>query len=304
MLEVNSIIPSDNVHATQTRQALHQFKKLTSDLNGWDLTLEEDNVKLYKKKLDDVNLPPLVRGDTVLTDLPAGCTPLAVATVATLPGCRKIWDDKFEVSKVLDYYTRYESLFWVKLKAPWPISPRDFAGTTIRDVEPETVHCSVVSVKDKDIPDTPRTVRGELIVSGWKLFNCDQGIGITYVSQVDLAGSLPSAFLKKLLLQIPLCAGKVRDYISTYGFVPTTVIGRAQFKGEEFDHDARTYTLELNGDGNGIAETLCSERMYKDGIQVHLEGSAEMVQDSDNNHNPRIVLNNIKGPIKLVIKKK
>lgn len=90
MLSVNSIIPSDNVHATQTRQALNQLKELSGNLNGWDLTLEQDNVKLYKKKLDDTNLPPLVRGDTVLTDLPAGCTPLAVATVATLPGCRRI----------------------------------------------------------------------------------------------------------------------------------------------------------------------------------------------------------------------
>lgn len=85
-----SIIDSDNVHAAQTRDGLNLLKGLTSSLDDWDFTLDQDNVKLYNKKLDDTNQPPLVRGDTVLTNLPPGCTPLAVATVATLPGCRKV----------------------------------------------------------------------------------------------------------------------------------------------------------------------------------------------------------------------
>lgn len=32
-----------------------------------------------------------------------------------------VGDEKYEESQVKEYYTRYESLFWVKLKAPWPI---------------------------------------------------------------------------------------------------------------------------------------------------------------------------------------
>lgn len=30
-------------------------------------------------------------------------------------------DDRFERSEIKDHYTRFELLFWVKLKAPWPI---------------------------------------------------------------------------------------------------------------------------------------------------------------------------------------
>lgn len=162
----------------------------------------------------------------------------------------------------------------------------------------------MVSVQDEHIPDTSSTVRGQLIVSGWKVSSLNNQIDITYVNQVDLAGYIPSAFLKKLLLQIPLCAGKVRDYITKYGFVPTTVIEKVEFKGEEFDHDARRYTLELNGDGGGSVETLCSERMFPQGIQVELKGQAELSQSVDKHNNPCIHLNKIQGHVQLFIKNK
>lgn len=88
MMSISAIVPSDNAHAKKTRENLQLLKDLTANLDGWELTLDQDNVKLYHKP--DTTTPPLVRGDTVLTDLPPGCTPLAVATVATLPGCRRI----------------------------------------------------------------------------------------------------------------------------------------------------------------------------------------------------------------------
>lgn len=162
----------------------------------------------------------------------------------------------------------------------------------------------MVSVKDGQVPDTSSTVRGQLIVSGWKISHVDGHIGITYVNQVDLAGYIPGAFLKKLLLQIPLCAGKVRDYIISNGFVPTTVIENVEFKGEEFQHDEKRYTLELNGDGNGSAETLCSERMFPQGIQIELKGQAEISQSVDAHNNPVIRLSQLKGHIQLFITSK
>lgn len=163
----------------------------------------------------------------------------------------------------------------------------------------------MISVEDDKIPHTSGTVRGKLLISGWKVFFAiDQQIGITYINQVDLAGSIPASFLKKLLQQIPLCAGKVRDYVIQYGFVPTTVVGKhVEFKGEEFDHDARKYTLELNGD-EGSAEILCSEKMYPNGVQVVLKGNGEVVEEEDEHRNPRILLKDLKGPIHFTIQKK
>ncbi|KAI7895592.1 uncharacterized protein EV154DRAFT_495395 [Mucor mucedo] len=306
MLSVTEIIPSDNIHAEETRANLKRLKELTEGLEGWEETDDQSGVKLYHQP--DASIP-LVRGDTLLLtkDLPPGCTPLAVATVATLPGCRRIWDEKFDESKVLEYYSRYESLFWVKLKAPWPISPRDFAGTSIRDVGENTVYCSMVSVEDETIPDTSGAVRGQLLVSGWKLSQLAGGIGITYVNQVDLAGYIPGAFLKKLLLQIPLCAGKVRDYIMTHGFVPTTTVIQnntpVEFKGEEFHHEEKKYTLQLSSQ-DASTHTVCSQRMYPDGIQVELKGEAEITQSVDTHGNALVHLSHIKGLIQLCITKK
>jgi hypothetical protein len=163
----------------------------------------------------------------------------------------------------------------------------------------------MISVQDDSIPDTSGTVRGKLFISGWKIFIAENDkIGITYINQVDLAGYIPASFLKKLLQQIPLCAGKVRDYITDFGFVPTTVVGKyVEFKGEEFDHDKRRYTLELIGDG-GSVEILCSEKMYSKGVQVILKGEGKVIEEQDEYHNPRIILKDLKGPIRFTVEKK
>ncbi|KAI8642956.1 hypothetical protein BD408DRAFT_365650 [Parasitella parasitica] len=308
-MTITSIIGSDNKFAKETRDGLAYLKELSSNLDGWELTQEQNSVKLYSKKLDNLDDPPLVRGDTMLTDLPPGCTPFEVATVATLPGCRKIWDSRLDSTEVKERYTRFELMFWVKQKAPWPVSPRDFVGTMIRDNEPNVCYCSMVSVKDDRFPDTPKSVRGKILISGWKLYETqEKNIGITYINQVDLAGSIPAAFLRKLLLEIPLCAGKVRDYIQEFGFVPSLklVSNKVEFIGEEFDHDTRTYTIELSGDAreHEVAHITCCSKMYPKGVSVVLAGGqGDVMQDMDEFNNPCITLKNLNGNIKVTISK-
>lgn len=113
-----TVLESNNKHAQTTRDALARFKKLADSMDGWELSLEQEKVKIYAMKSKD---PAMVRGDTVIMDLPAGCLPLDLMTVANLAGCRKIWDDKFDSAAIKEVYTRDESFFWVKQKAPWPI---------------------------------------------------------------------------------------------------------------------------------------------------------------------------------------
>ncbi|KAI8370250.1 hypothetical protein BD560DRAFT_396853 [Blakeslea trispora] len=305
-----SIIPSNNKHAKYTRERLGYLKHLTYSLDNWTLDQEKEGAQLYTQQTSDPNEPILVRGDTVLKNLPPGCTPLTVATVATLPGCRKIWDDKYDASEIKEYYTRYESLLWVKLKAPWPVSPRDFAATSIRDIQHAEVYCSITSVEDDTIPDTPSTVRGKLYISGWKLYTTKEGnIGITYVNQVDLAGSLPWSFVKKMLIQSAVCAAKVRDYIEKFGFPPTTqfVDFDSIFLGEEFEHETKKYSLELKPRSkHGHVEILCSRQMYPQGVHLEIvEGSADTKQTEDDHQNHRIILKSLDGDrFKLIITKK
>lgn len=77
-------------HAQVTKEGLEKVKQLTDTLNGWEFSQEQDKVKIYHYKKTDPNAPVLVRGDTVFTNLPPGCTPQDIVTAANLAGCRKV----------------------------------------------------------------------------------------------------------------------------------------------------------------------------------------------------------------------
>lgn len=179
----------------------------------------------------------------------------------------------------------------------------------------------MISVTDDRIPDTSGSVRGTLLSSGWKIARQEEGnsLHITYVNRVDLAGSLPAAFLRSLMQQIPLCAGKVRDYIVNYGFAPTTTVihgggdgddddASFVFKGEEFDHGKKIYSLQLTCTKSGVTtvNTLCSKKMYSKGVVARLEeGRAEVETTTDEYGNPKIILTGLKeGPLHLVLQSK
>lgn len=75
------------IHAESNRKALSYLKDLASTLDGWDFSQEKDGVKLYRKTVDSSPVA-IVRGETDL--IGHEFTPQQVASVATLPGCRKI----------------------------------------------------------------------------------------------------------------------------------------------------------------------------------------------------------------------
>lgn len=76
-----------------------------------------------------------------------------------------IGDEKYEVSEVKEMFTHLESLFWVKLKAPWPVSPRDFVGVALRDFDEDVCYVSMSSVEDPIAPPVSGCVRGTLLIS-------------------------------------------------------------------------------------------------------------------------------------------
>jgi hypothetical protein len=160
----------------------------------------------------------------------------------------------------------------------------------------------MLSVEDSKVPETEKAVRARLLVSGWKMYQTENNkIGITYVSQTDLSGYLPIAFLKKLLLEVPLCAGRVRNYIRDHGFPPTTtLVGKhVEYAGEDFDHESKTYTLDLkaSGEAEGAAvEIVCSSTMYPHGVKAQLKGEKGDVElNQDQNKNYLVVLKDLKG---------
>lgn len=210
-------------------------------------------------------------------------------------------DEKFDVAHVKEMYSCWESLFWVKIKAPWPVSPRDFVGIALRDFDDDECYVSMSSVTDDAaVPPVSGCVRGNLMISGWKITKTANGVAITYITQVDLAGSIPSSFLKSINLQVPLCAGKVADYAQTYGFPPSTIACSATYVKESFDHAKREFVAELDGQG-GECTWEVSGKMYPNGIKVSTKAEYEIV---DGEHrNKRVVIKNVNGPTTVTISK-
>ncbi|KAI9484868.1 hypothetical protein BDB00DRAFT_852941 [Zychaea mexicana] len=294
---IMTVIDSDNRHAKKTRDQLAYLKTLTESLDSWDFVSEQDGVKLYTKDIPDSPLP-IVRGDTVRDDL--DCSPQDIVSAAVLPGCRAVWDEQFDTSDIKELYTRYESLFWVKMKAPWPVSPRDISGTSIRDYSDDVVFMSMTSVEDGLNPPDPECVRANLVVSGWKFYKTqDNKIGITYITQIDLGGYIPYWLLKSIQTSIPLCAGKLADYVKERGFPPNTRVCTGKFLGEtleEKEDGAIAYNVQVDG---GEIECLVSGKMFPT-IQVHVDGQAgepEVVVEEKENKVVRIKA--IQGQVKI-----
>lgn len=282
-----------NPHAETTKKALDLLKSLASNLDGWNFTQEKEGVKLYNKTVDSSPVA-IVRGDTTI----AGheFTPQQIASVATLPGARKIWDEKFDSSDVKQMYSRFESLFWAKVKTPWPISPRDMCSTSLREISDTECYVVMASVEDSTVPLVSGCVRANLIISGWRVLKTATGINLTYITQIDLAGSIPTAFLKSVQQQVPLCAGSVVKYAQNYGFPPTTALCTAEFNSENFDHAKKAYTATL--DGSGECSWLISKKMYPSGTKVTINGEAKHELNED-----RLDLSEINGPVTVTITK-
>ncbi|KAI9261450.1 hypothetical protein BDA99DRAFT_560328 [Phascolomyces articulosus] len=302
-----TIIDSDNRHAKKTRDQLAYFKTLSETLDGWDFASEQDGVKLYTKDIPG-NPLPMVRGDTVRDDL--GTDPNNLAGATLLPGCRKVWDEQFDSSDIKELFTRYESLFWCKLNAPWPVSPRDISGTSIRDASDDVVYMSMTSVEDGLNPLDPECVRADLIVSGWKFAKTnDNKIAITYITQIDLAGYIPYWMLKSIQTSIPLCAGKLADYVKNHGFPPNTRVCTGKFLGETIENTAPeadgtdntkdvAYTVEVEG---GEIEILVCNKMFPT-VQVHIVqgqvgGEPNIVEQE--NGNKLVKIKEITGQVKI-----
>ncbi|KAI8064263.1 uncharacterized protein B0P05DRAFT_554754 [Gilbertella persicaria] len=285
-------------HSETARKAMALLKEYADNLDGWHLSQEKDCVKLYNKTVDTSPVA-IVRGETVLEG--HTYTPQQVATVATLPGCRKIWDEKYDTSEIKAMYGRYEALFWVKLKAPWPVSPRDMAATSYREISEDECYIVMTSVQDVLIPPVSGCVRANLMISGWKIVKTEVGVAITYITQVDLAGSIPSSFLKSIQQQVPLCAGSVVKYIQEHGYAPTSVECSAEFKSESFEHAKKEYAASLDGVGN--CSWLISRKMYPSGFKVSLTGTASEQTEDASSGDKLLVISGIQGPVTVKINK-
>lgn len=197
-------------------------------------------------------------------------------------------------------YSHWESLFWSKIKAPWPVSPRDFVGIALRDFDDDECYVSMSSIVDDAVPPVSGCVRGNLMISGWKIKKTENGLALTYITQVDLAGSIPSSFLKSINLQVPLCARKVAEYAKNYGSPPSVLTCNLVYKKETFDHASRRFQAEVEGQG-GECTWEVNRKMYPNGFKV--DAAAPYDISEAENGNARVIVKNVTGSITVTISK-
>lgn len=136
----------------------------------------------------------------------------------------------------------------------------------------DSTYVAVQSVKDASIPEVSGCVRANLLMSGWKITKTNAGIAISYVTQIDLAGSIPTSLLKAINMQVPLCAGTVTKYLQSHGFPPLQTECTATMVSETFDHAKKEYVIQWTGQGNARHEI--SKKMYPSGVKVIITGKA------------------------------
>ena len=117
-----------------------------------------------------------------------------------------------------EIYTVTDSIHLLHLhyKPVWPTTARDFAVLDVagRVDENISVHAAV-SITDPRIPEERGYVRGEVVSGGGYVIQSCPGHPnrsyITYITQVDLKGSVPMFVVNKVIESQPLCASQLRQ---------------------------------------------------------------------------------------------
>jgi len=305
---MSGIIPSDNKFAETSRKALTYLKELAASHDGWTFNSEKDNVKIYTKEVEKGL--PMTRGDTVLE---AGWTLEQLGAIAQSAGARANWDERFEFGEIAERYTRRENLVYSKMKGAWPVYGRDIVGTSIVEYkEGEEYVIAITSVEEPSLPPINSYVRATSPISGWVFKPLEGGaISITYIVHVNLNGSIPSAFVKRVQNQTPLCAAKVVDYARKFGFPPYIKALEGRIRQEEFNHAKLVYSVEIDaieehgffGEKTGSVVIEVSKKLFPSGFTVKTSVSENIHEKEEADGNTLVTVGKIKAPVVITISK-
>lgn len=94
----------------------------------------------------------------------------------------------------------------------WIVYPRDIVGVQRnyrKDEENQEIFVIQTSVQEDELaPEQSGKTRATLTVSGWHLKPQADGLKVTYIVKISLNGSIPSAMVNKIAMEIPSCIGR------------------------------------------------------------------------------------------------
>ncbi|GAA5969661.1 hypothetical protein JCM21900_000799 [Sporobolomyces salmonicolor] len=294
--------PTDAPHAQELEAARQLFEReLASPEEEWEDQGEREGVHLWRKADPNVCLHavPTVKGETVVQGVTSDAF---LGGVVQLPGMRKLWDPRFEDGHQLARYSRSSYAFYTTMKGMgWLVYPRDivgiqknYGGEVNENGERMVVQTSIE--EPERAPEQKGKTRATLKLSGWKLTPDGEDLKVTYIVNIALNGSIPTAMVSMVATETPLCTGRARDVYYQHGYAPfVRLIPPMQelsivFQTETFsdppalpdDPHPREYRCVFTT-GSTTGESFEMEydvkRMYKEGVVVKIEGAGVDAED-------------------------
>ncbi|KAJ3112390.1 hypothetical protein HDU96_004602 [Phlyctochytrium bullatum] len=224
--------------------------------NGWEPMGEKGGVRIHTRPVDGGGGIPIVRGDGWIE---GEFTVQEAFSVIRSSNCRKIWDPRYDTGESIEHFNTDEALSYSIQKGTFPVAPRDLVTALFCKREPVDrggrLYYYLTSVVDPTAPSEGKArVRAEVAVSGWILRPTEgKGLETSYIVQVDPKGTIPSALVKLVQTQTPLCIAEVSRYLNRAGPIPFLVrdvptLGPGPdvvLMQEEHDAQAQKYDLEL-----------------------------------------------------------
>ena len=122
-------------------------------------------------------------------------------------------DDLLKEAKEIHTISPTVQILHLMYKSVWPTSARDFVVVSVvgRLDEQELVF-GTVSIVDPRVPEMRGYVRGRVISGGYLIRDCprERSCDVTYVTQVDLRGNVPTFLVNKVTELQPQCAGHLK----------------------------------------------------------------------------------------------
>ena len=123
-------------------------------------------------------------------------------------------DDMLKETRVIDRVTDTTVLAHLLFKSVWPTAPRDFTVISTAGWYNETTLVKAgVSVVDPRLPEDKGYVRGNIVCGGYVIKVCPEKpeqCEVTYVSQAELKGNIPTFAVNKVTESQPHCVSRLR----------------------------------------------------------------------------------------------
>ncbi|CAJ0850861.1 16256_t:CDS:2 [Entrophospora sp. SA101] len=277
------IIPSINRathrHSETLRAAIDNFKSQARSLDGWNFYSNDKGVKIYTKDVGGKSIP-MIRGESRIS---GGFTVEDILSIINSVEMRKIWDERFEDSVVLEKLNHFDSLVKSVIKGSFSISGRDLslASSTEYDFETGIVRYVSTSVIDPLIPETKKYVRAQLDFAGFEFASKfdDEGftkyVDIKYIADINAKiDTVPSIILRQVSIQTPIILNRIDELLQKSGFPPYVRESTSQTSMKSCVVNTKTFECDIevvDVFGGAVTELKTSRKMYPNGYELTIK---------------------------------